>query len=220
MSPVLAAIVDVSGVGLPLLFVLVAVETIGIPVPGETALIAAGVLAGRGKLPIEGVIAVAAAAAITGDNIGFFIGRKYGRTLLLRPGPALKHRMRVIEVGEPFFDRHGPKAVFLGRWVAGLRITGAWMAGINRMRWPVFTFFNALGGIGWSLTVGLAAYYAGDKADGIVKDVGYGGLLVAVLAGLALWWALRRRREHAEELVEGAVSRAEERERARSGPRA
>ena len=116
-------------VGYPVLFALVAIETMGIPVPGETAIFTAGILASRDELQIEIVIAVAAAAAIIGDNIGFAIGRRYGRRLLLVPGPLEHHRRRVIELGEPFFERHGPKAVFLGRWVTGLRITSAWLAG-------------------------------------------------------------------------------------------
>src|SRR5512132_4427878 len=116
----------------------------GVPVPGETALITAGIVASRGQLEIEVVIALAAAAAILGDNVGFAIGRKLGRQLLTAPGPLVGHRRQVLALGEPFFQRHGPKAVFLGRWVAGLRITAAWMAGANRMGWPTFLFWDAL----------------------------------------------------------------------------
>ena len=122
----LASLLSIArDVGYPVLFGLVAIETMGIPVPGETALITAGILASRGHLPIEAVIAVAAVAAILGDNVGFAIGRRLGRRALTAPGPFLHHRRRVIAVGEPFFDRHGPKTVFLGRWVTGLRITAA-----------------------------------------------------------------------------------------------
>ena len=96
------------------------------------------------------MIAIAAIAAIVGDNIGFALGRKLGRRVLLAPGPLLHHRRRVLAVGEPFFDRHGPKAVFLGRWTTGLRITAAWLAGANRMSWTTFLFWNALGGIAWA----------------------------------------------------------------------
>src|SRR3954454_4839429 len=102
----------------------------GIPVPGETALVTASVVASRGRLEIEVVIVLAAAAAILGYNFGFAIGRKLGRRVLSAPGPPMHHRRRVPSVGEPFFDRHGPKAVFLGRWISGLRIPAAWMAGI------------------------------------------------------------------------------------------
>jgi membrane protein DedA with SNARE-associated domain len=192
---VLASIVDVAAnIGYPLLFVLIAIETMGIPVPGETALITAAVLASRGKLQIEVVIAVAAAGAIVGDNTGFAIGRKLGRRLLTAPGPLERHRRRVLEVGEPFFQRHGPKAVFLGRWVTGLRITAAWMAGVNHMSWPKFLFYNALGGIAWATSIGLLAYYAGHSAERIVNVAGLGGVAAIVVGGVALWLALRWRR--------------------------
>lgn len=218
MIGTLAAIVDVaSKVGLPLLFALIAIETMGIPVPGETALITAGILASKGKLPIEGVIACAAAAAILGDNVGFLIGRHYGRRLLTAPGPFSRHRLRVIEIGEPFFDRHGPKAVFLGRFISGLRITSAWMAGISRMNWPIFTFYNALGGILWAASFGLLAYWGGHRAESIIHTVGIAGVGAAVAFGVGFYLVLRRRREAAEDRVGEAVARAEARERARAG---
>jgi membrane protein DedA with SNARE-associated domain len=191
---VLASLVSVArDVGYPLLFGLVAIETMGIPVPGETAIFTAGILAARDQLQIEVVIAVAAAAAIVGDNIGFAIGRRVGRRLLLAPGPLERHRRRVIEVGEPFFERHGPKAVFLGRWITGLRITSAWLAGVNRMSWPTFVFWNALGGICWAASVSLVAYYLGRGAERILNVAGLGGAAVVVVGGLVLWLILRRR---------------------------
>jgi membrane protein DedA with SNARE-associated domain len=183
-----------ENIGYPVLFVLIAMETTGIPLPGETALFTAGILAGRGHLSIELVIAVAAAAAIIGDNVGFMIGRRLGRRVLLAPGPFERHRRRLIEVGEPFFERHGPKAVFLGRWVAGLRITSAWLAGVNRMRWPTFLFWNALGGIVWATTVALLAYFLGRSAERIVQAVGAGAAVAVVVAGLVAWFVVRRRR--------------------------
>src|ERR1700680_1131607 len=107
----LAAIVNVKHLidvfGYPLLFLLVMSESSGVPVPGETALITAAVLASRGKLQIELVIGLAAGAAIVGDNIGSLIGRKGGRWLLERPGFMHQQRLRVLEVGEPFFEAHG-----------------------------------------------------------------------------------------------------------------
>src|SRR5919197_1988286 len=95
--------------------------------------------------------------------------------LITAPGPLLYHRRRVIAVGEPFFDRHGPKAVFLGRWVTGLRITAAWMAGVTRMSWPTFVFWNALGGIAWATSIGLLAYFVGHSAETIIHVAGLGG---------------------------------------------
>jgi membrane-associated protein len=210
---VLASIVSVAqDIGYPLLFVLIAIETMGIPVPGETALITAAIVAGRGHLDIAVVIVLAAAAAILGDNVGFTIGRRVGRRLLTVPGPLAAHRARVIEVGEPFFDRHGPKAVFLGRWITGLRITAAWLAGVNRMAWPTFLFYNALGGIAWAASIGLLAYFLGRTAERLIHVAGLAGLVVVVGAGIALWLALRIRRRKAEALVEAEMERDEGRE--------
>jgi membrane-associated protein len=192
---VLASFLSVArDVGYPVLFVLVAIETMGIPVPGETAVFTAGVLASSGHLEIGLVIAVTAAAAMIGDNIGFAIGRRVGRRVLLAPGPLERHRRRVIEVGEPFFERHGPKAVFLGRWITGLRITSAWLAGVNRMPWPTFLFWNALGGICWATSIGLLAYFLGRGAERFVNIAGVGGAVVVVVAGVVAWIVVRRRR--------------------------
>jgi membrane protein DedA with SNARE-associated domain len=180
--------------GYLVLAALVAVESIGIPVPGETALIAAGVLAERGQLSIALVIAVAAAGAIAGDNVGYLIGRRGGRALLLRPGPLKERAGRLLQRGEPFFQRHGPQAVFLGRWFTGLRIAAAWLAGINRMRWRTFLFWNALGGVAWATTVGLAAYVLGPSAEKLFKQVGLAGLAIVLLllAGFLIWRRLRK----------------------------
>ncbi|MEA2249091.1 MAG: hypothetical protein QOH46_3620 [Solirubrobacteraceae bacterium] len=194
----LASILSVArDVGYPVLFLVIAMETMGIPVPGETALLTAGFLASRGHLDITAVIAVAAAAAIVGDNVGFMIGRKLGRRVLLAPGPFERHRHRVIEIGEPFFERHGPKAVFLGRWVAGLRITSAWLAGVNRMSWPTFLFWNALGGIAWATSVSLLAYFAGRGAERIVHGLGIGGAVLFITGAVGAALVLRRRRRRA-----------------------
>jgi membrane-associated protein len=195
---VLASIVDVAEtIGLPVLFALIAIETMGVPVPGETALITAAIVASRGRLPIEAVIAVAAAAAIIGDNVGFTLGRKLGRRVLRAPGPFHPHRLRVLDVGEPFFERHGAKAVFLGRWVTGLRITAAWLAGANRMPWPTFLVFNALGGIAWAASVGLLAYFLGHTAETAIHAVGLGALVVTVSTLVGIWITLRLRRRRA-----------------------
>ena len=193
----LAAIIDVpANVGYAAVFALIAIETMGIPLPGETALFTAGILASRGDLSIEIVIGVAAAAAILGDNVGFLIGRRLGRRLLLRDGRFASQRRRLIELGEPFFERHGPKAVFLGRWITGLRITSAWMAGVNRMAWPTFVFWNALGGICWATSVALVAYFLGRGAERVVNLAGVGGAGVVVVGGIARWltWRWRERR--------------------------
>jgi membrane-associated protein len=193
----LAAIIDIPpNLGYAAVFALIAVETMGIPLPGETALILAALAAHDGRLQIVPLVAVAAAAAIVGDNAGFAIGRYGGRRLLLANGPLLHYRERIIEHGEPFFDKHGPKAVFLGRWVSGLRIASAWLAGLNRMSWPRFLFWNALGGIAWACSVGFAVYALGDAAEHVIAIAGPVALALAValVIGIVVW---RRRRAHA-----------------------
>jgi membrane protein DedA with SNARE-associated domain len=196
---VLSSLINIAGnVGLPVLGLLVAAESMGIPLPGETALITMSLVASQGKVPIVAVIAVAAAGAIIGDNIGFFlIGRKGGRRLLERPGRFERERRRALEIGDPFFARHGAKAVFFGRWIAGLRTWASWLAGASEMPWHTFLIWNAAGGIAWATTVGLAVYFAGSGAKQVITQVGLYALIgVAVLAvaGIAAFLVVRRRR--------------------------
>jgi membrane protein DedA with SNARE-associated domain len=178
----LAALVDVPAtLGYPLLFVLVGAESAGALVPGETALIVAGALAGDGKLSLPLVIVTAAAAAILGDNIGYQIGRRGLRRLLDRPGRSQTRRQRAIARGDAFFQRYGPAAVFFGRWLPGLRVFAAWLAGANRMPWHRFLFWNALGGIGWAATIGSLAYLLGRSASGSLGAIGLAGIAIAVV---------------------------------------
>jgi membrane protein DedA with SNARE-associated domain len=192
---VIAAIVDIpANLGYAAVFIFIAIETMGVPVPGETALIAAALLAHSGQMDIVLLCVIASAAAILGDNVGFAIGRKGGRKLFARPGPLHAQRLKVLELGEPFFAKHGPKAVFLGRWVSGLRIASAWLAGMNKMSWPVFLFWNALGGILWATGIAVAVYLAGDVAEKALRIAGPAGLAVALVLLLgALVWRHRRR---------------------------
>jgi membrane protein DedA with SNARE-associated domain len=192
----LAAIVDVSHIGYPLLFLLVMAESGGVPVPGETALITGAVLASRGQLKIELVIVLAAAAAIVGDNLGYLIGRKGGRWLLERPGRFSRQRLEVLETGEPFFEKHGPKAVFFGRFILGLRVWASWLAGATRMHWRSFAFWNACGGICWATGVGLLGYYLGHSASNAIQAFGLYGLAAFVLAVGGVVVAHRRHRRH------------------------
>ncbi|HST26652.1 MAG TPA: DedA family protein [Gaiellaceae bacterium] len=181
---------------LVLLFLLIAVESAGVPLPGETALVASGVLASQSKLNIVVVIAVASAAAILGDNGGYWLGRKGGRRLLERWSLISRHAGRVLPRAERLFAKHGGKTVFFGRFIAILRITAAWMAGISHMPWWRFLVFNAAGGILWATLVGLVAYYSGDAAASAIQTYGLyaaGAIalaVVAVLLGLR-WWERR-----------------------------
>ena len=186
----LAALINVPpNVGYPVVFGLIAIETMGVPVPGETALIAAALLAHHGQLDIVPLIVIASLAAIIGDNIGFAIGRRGGRRVFAAPGPLHEYRLKVLEHGEPFFAKHGPKAVFLGRWISGLRIASAWLAGMNRMSWPTFLFWNALGGIAWATSIALGVYLLGDIAEKVISTAGPVAAAVGVIAliGVVVW---------------------------------
>jgi len=180
--------------GYPLLFLLVMGESSGVPIPGETALITAAVLASRGKLSIELVIVLAAAGAIAGDNIGYLIGRKGGRWLLERPGRFHRQRQEVLSTGEPFFERHGPKAVFFGRFLLGLRVWASWLAGATRMHWRSFVLWNALGGISWATAIGLLAYFLGHSASNAIQTFGLYGLAAVLIAFGGGFYMHRRQR--------------------------
>ena len=171
--------------GLPLLFAVIMLESFGIPLPGETALIAFGVLASQGHYSIVVVIAVAATAAIIGDNLGYeLIGRKGGRRLLERWGPLRRRAERILPPTEELMAKHGGKVVFFGRFITVLRYTAAWVAGIAGMPWRKFLFWNAAGGICWATLVGLVSYYAGGAAADAIQR--YGIYAAAVVVGAVL----------------------------------
>jgi membrane protein DedA with SNARE-associated domain len=189
---------DLASYGLWALFFLVAMESAGIPVPGETALIAAAVLASQGTMVLWEVLLVAALGAIVGDNIGYWIGRKGGRALLLRWKLTRGTAERLLPPGERFFRKHGPKTVFLARFIAGLRVVAAWIAGITHMRWRTFLVWNALGGITWAVGYGLLAYYFGKALVNAISTYGlYAAVVIAVLALAGFfgyrYWKHRRR---------------------------
>jgi len=206
----LAALLNVDHLvrvaGYPLLFVLVMGESSGVPIPGETALITAAVLASKGKLHIELVIPLAAAAAIVGDNIGYVIGRKGGRWLLERPGRFQRQRHEVLAVGEPFFERHGAKAVFFGRFLLGLRVWASWLAGATRMHWRSFAFWNAAGGTCWATAVGLIAYFLGQSATNALETFGLYGLIAALVAIASALLLRRRHRSRAKAADDGRAA--------------
>lgn len=216
--------------GLGLLFILILLESGGVPLPGETALIAASILSSRGHFDIVLVIVVASVAAIVGDNGGYYVGRRWGRRILARwewltrlharaealaavggrsaplaAALALAFRLglglnrlvergavRMIPPSERFFERHGPKTVFIGRFVAILRVTAAWMAGVAGMPWWKFFFWNATGGIAWAASVSLVAYYAGQAAADAIKEYGLYGAAVVVGGGLVVFLVVHR----------------------------
>jgi membrane protein DedA with SNARE-associated domain len=163
-------------------FLIVMLESAGLPLPGETALLlAAGYAGATGDLELPLVIASAAAGAIIGDNIGFWIGRTWGAELLRRHGKFILMDEGRIRLGQYLFERHGAKIVFFGRFVAFLRVLAALLAGINKYRWGPFLFYNALGGIVWATIMGIGSYIFGDALHRVSGPLG-----VAALAGVAL----------------------------------
>jgi membrane protein DedA with SNARE-associated domain len=186
--------------GLPLLFVVIMLESFGIPLPGETALIFFGLLASKGNYDIVVVIVVAAAAAIVGDNLGYWlIGRLGGRRLFERAPFVKRWADSVIPRAERVMQRHGGKTVFFGRFIAILRFTAAWVAGLGRMPWWRFLFWNAFGGIVWATAVALVAYYGGKAAADAITRYGLfaaaGIAAVAVLVLVAVHYGRKRLEE-------------------------
>ncbi len=174
----------------------VAVESIGVPVPGETMLLVAAVYAGATHhLSIAVVIAAAAVTAIVGDNLGYLIGRLGGERLLRRVGPALHLTAGRLAVARYLSQRHGGKAVFFGRFVAILRIFAAFLAGTTRMPWRRFALFNAAGGIIWATLLGLLGYGLGASVTG---PLGYITLALAVLVGGVVVIMLKRNEQRWE----------------------
>jgi membrane protein DedA with SNARE-associated domain len=197
-----ASIIGVTaGLGY-LLPTLIALESMGIPSPGETALVLAAVLASQGRLNIELVIVIAAASAIAGDNLGYFLGRRWGREVLVTRGPFHAKRRKMIEVGDRYFAKYGSRTVFIGRWIALIRFATAWLAGINRMDFKVFFFWNALGGITWATAYGLVGYFGGNALAHVLEQVGIGAAIVLVIGGIGfyIYWSLRRRAKERREL--------------------
>jgi membrane protein DedA with SNARE-associated domain len=184
--------------GLWVVFGIVFLEVAGLPfVPGETALIAAGALASQGHGNIVAIIAVAISAAVLGALVGYGIGRRYGQDLLVRWPRFERASHKGIERSQEFFQEHGSKAVFLGRFVPVLRATLGWMSGVGRMPFGRFLVWNVAGAMAWGLLIGLLAYYLGQAVvDAIERDFGIGvGAIAVILFVLLVIHLLRRRIE-------------------------
>jgi membrane protein DedA with SNARE-associated domain len=173
--------------------VVVALESMGIPAPGETALVTAAIFAGTTqRLSIAWVVVAAAIGAIVGDNIGYVIGRRFGHSMLLRYGYLVRIDANRITLGQYLFARHGGKVVFFGRFIAVLRAIAALLAGTNYMPWRRFLFFNASGGMIWAAAYGMGAYLFAERFQRVHGAVTYSGLALAGAACAAAFWWLRR----------------------------
>src|SRR6266487_3883913 len=192
--------------------VFIAIESTGIPFPGESMLILAAIYAGTThNLSIPWVIIAAAAGAILGDNLGFWVGREGGYRLLRRYGHYIRLDERKLKLGQYLFMKHGGKVVFFGRFVAVLRAWAAFLAGTNRMRWPGFLLFNALGGIVWATLFGLGGYLLGKNIDRLVGPVGTVTIVLAAMIIIAtlifVWRNERQLEEQAEKELPGPIEK-------------
>jgi membrane protein DedA with SNARE-associated domain len=190
--------------GYLIMAVLIGGESAGLPLPGETSLLAGAVEAQRGVLVLYWVIAVAAIAAITGDNIGYWVGRRAGRPLLERYGRVVHIRERQLLVLDYFFARHGAKTVFFGRWIALLRVGAALFAGASRMPWGRFALWNALGSVAWAVSIGLLGYFFWASVSTIKGVVGYAGVAAMVAFVIVAFLFVRRAEKHLYERAEQA----------------
>src|SRR5215213_1625995 len=171
----------------------VMLESTGVPLPGETILLAAGFLAQRGHIDVGDAIVFGILGAVVGDQIGYWVGRKGGRPFVLRWGHYVRVTPERLERAERFFVRHGGKAVFLARFFAGLRVFGALVAGISQMRWRTFVFYNVLGGAVWATAVVLVGYLAGGSLGLVERWLGRATVVLAALVAVAMGFYLAYR---------------------------
>src|ERR687893_1036185 len=164
----------------------VMLESTGVPLPGETILLASGVLVHRGHLNLGDVIAFGILGAVLGDQIGYWLGRVGGRPFVLRWGRYVFIAPARLGRAEAFFERHGGKAVFLARFFSGLRVFGALVAGTSRMRWGKFTLYNVLGGTMWASAVVLVGYFLGGSLGLVERWLGRATLLLVGLVAVAV----------------------------------
>lgn len=202
----------IQSYGLWVLFAFVFLESTGVPLPGETALIAAALYAGATHaFPLWVVIAVGFAAAVAGDSMGYAIGRRFGSALLTRHGRWVGINARRIRIGEYLFHCHGGKIVFIGRFVALLRVLAALLAGAHRMPWPRFAVANAAGGLCWAGFFAGAAYAFGDQVRQVERPVAFGLLALVALFMLAAFVMARRWEESLAQRADRLFERSQER---------
>jgi membrane protein DedA with SNARE-associated domain len=183
----------------------IGLESMGIPLPGETILVTAALYAGStGRLSIVSVLLAAAGGAIAGDNIGFWIGRTLGYRWVVRHQSLLRLTSRRLKIGQYLFQRHGGKVVFFGRFISLLRAFAALLAGLNRMAWRRFLLFNMLGGIIWAAAYGGGAYAFGDA---LANALGQTGVLLAIAAAALVVVGILVARKYEQRLGDEAERR-------------
>ena len=181
--------------GYAVVFLGVFLENAGLPVPGETTLLAGAALAHFGELSLPRVVLVAMGGAVLGDNLGFLIGRRGGRQFIERFCGRLGLTAERLRRFDSFFEQHGARTVFIARFITGLRVFGAVLAGASRMRWRDFLLYNALGALVWCIVIGIAGYVLGHSWQLLEKWIGRTGLIgLAVVVALVVIAVARSRR--------------------------
>ena len=168
----------------------VMLENAGLPIPGETILLVAGYFCSREGFHLEIVMLVAACGAVVGDNIGFAIGHHYGRGILLRFGRFVFLTPKRLEHMEAYFKSHGNKTVLIARFITGLRVFAALLAGASMMRWRIFFIYNVAGAVMWSVVITTLGYLFGQSLPLVVAWVGRTGtilLVVGVIVIVVIW---------------------------------
>ena len=198
----------VASYGTIVVFGVVMLESAGVPMPGETVLISAAIYAGtRHGLDIRLVVLAAALAAILGDNIGFWVGRRFGPALITHYGPRVGLDARKQALGRYLFKRYGGVIVFFGRCVALLRTYAALLAGANGLRPMIFLAWNAAGGIVWACLFGFGGFWLGKGLERVAGPVGWVALGFAVAGGFLLWRFYRHHEERLLAMAEGEMAR-------------
>jgi membrane protein DedA with SNARE-associated domain len=164
----------------------VMLESAGVPLPGETVLITAGVLVHRGVLDYGDALFFGIFGAVVGDQIGYWVGRLGGRPFVLRWGKYAFITPERLGHAERFFARHGGRAVFLARFITGLRVFGALVAGISRMPWGKFVLYNVLGGTVWATAAVLVGYFLWASISLVEHWVGRASLFLVAAMVLAV----------------------------------
>ena len=175
----------------------VMLENAGVPVPGETILLIAGYFASTGKFHLGLVMLIAATGAVIGDNIGFAIGHHFGRSVLLRVGRFFFLTPKRFEHMENYFESHGNKTILVARFITGLRVFAALLAGASKMPWRVFIVFNVAGAILWSVVITTLGYLFGQSLPLLIKWVGRSGtilLISAIVIGIIVWRVRKHRK--------------------------
>lgn len=186
--------------GYPVLFAGVLLENMGLPVPGETAVLVAGFLAspaGGEHFDLGWVIGLTIVAAVFGDNLGFCLGYRLARPRLRAGRRFLFLTPKMLELAEGYFDRYGLWTIFFARFITGLRVIGAMAAGTAGMSWPRFLVANASGAVAWAVTMSLLGYFFGHSWELLHKYLGRGGMILLgiVILIVALPFLVRRLRK-------------------------